>query len=1066
MIIQALTVSLTGAGAPGAGPSMTTVAGKGADGGAAPGGFAALLGRSPGGAMPARLNEQFGQLFGQDFSDVRIHTGEAAARAADAIHAQAFAIGRDIYFGAGRWDPNSPAGMALLGHELTHVAQEHGGARTISAKDVRAKGTYGTARAYWEDVGTRGVTQGGLRGNAKAAGAALMLAFADPLEVNTDGEAFDAALRGGIRRWGGKVSFDDPQRRTPAELWEFMDRTGGAQFNRAPPRGDFPGGAMATQQLQAWVRRRIEGGQRTTIEDLIHQAIVFNRGNATLAMGSLAEVFFDPNHRPWARSIHGMRGHLKDYYVFAGAYVGLQESAVVREAGKVGSAGNILGNPIAYTFGGLGIAAGGVWNGDRERAREGFRIAVSRWGPRDNWNKVREFSIGYRAAAEYTGADRRDLRPTSVPRILRKGLTVAGHDAFEQQALDNERAILRAMQGGPAPAGRPGYVALRASGRLARRTGVVATRQSRWDRFRAWVSETLDENRQFWDEVGVAGIQRGGVLGHAQAGLAAVFSGINQPELARAYVEGLGSGVVNGVKGVVNMVVHPIETAEGMYRLVVNFDETKAGLKEKVREYVEAASSDPEKFARMTGELVGQIEVALVGPKVIGGPKEVLGAVRTARNVLPRGRTLWYYTDEAGAAAIGRTGQVGRTGAAEVFATGLDPLLGGSRSLMGMFARNVFLGGRLDFVKKAGQLLPSVRLKGAFTHAVGFKGGQFRHIFFTEVENAVARAAKSVFPQYAASGPQQVQVVAQAILARRETLHALLDGAGMLGAGSNLIVGNTEVPFREVIESTLDYYGMGELLKKERSPAEQYLGDSPGERLRRGGRLGRAVDLLDEPGLPLELSVRNRLEAALGADLGAVRVHTGDAAERLAREIGAEAFTLGTKIFMGEGAWSPDTVEGLGTLVHEATHVVQAQQGRLAGPASPMRTRELETEAYARERAFVAGARGGAGGGGVASARPAPPPLVMREAPPAQEELPAPEAGPAAPTRALRKAAGGTANDPIQRVMESWSIAELSREEFLEQCTERVLELLREEVELDTERGATNMAWSYDLPLS
>ncbi|MCO5170785.1 MAG: DUF4157 domain-containing protein [Planctomycetes bacterium] len=1063
VIIRALTVTLSGAGDAGA-PSMVTVAGKGAGGGTAPTGFADLLARSAGSAMPARLNAQLGGLLGEDFGDVRIHTGEAAARAAAAIHAEAFAIGRDVYFGAGRWDPNSPRGVALLGHELTHVAQERGGAKTISAKEVRAKGdgVYGTARAYWEDVGTRGAGQGGIRGNAKAVGAAVMLAFADPLEVNTDAEQFEAALRGGMRRWGGKLSFDDPQRNSPQEVYDYFLRTGDAQFNRAAPRDDFPGGAKATQQLEEWLRRSTEGGGRVTLEALIHQAIIFNRGNVTLAMGSLAEILCKGSNRALAGRIQGLRGHKKDYYLFAGAFVGLQPSEVTRGVGAAGSAANIAGNPIVYSAGGLYEAGAGVFTSDAERRRKGLDLAKSRWGVADNWNKVREFGIGYRVAAEVTG------RGSGLPRVMRKGLVVAGHDAYEQQALQNERAILQAMQGGPAPAARPGYMALRASGRLARRTGVVSAK-GRWDRFKAYVSETLEQNRQFWDEVGVAGIQRGGVLGYTQAGLAAVFSGINQPELARAYVEGLGSGVVQGVKGVVNMVVHPIETAQGLYRMVVHFDETKAGLKEKVREYVEAASSDPEKFARMTGELVGQIEVALIGPKVIGGPKEVLGAVRTARNVIPRGRTLWYYTDDAGAAAIKGTGQVGRTGSASVFATPLDPLLGGSRSLMGMFARNVFLGGRLDFVKKAGQLLPSMRLKGAFTQAIGFKGGQFRHILFTEVETAVARVAKSAFPQYAASGPQQVQVVAQAILSRRETLHALLDGAGMLGSGSNMVVGNTEVPFREIIESTLDYYGMGELLKKERSPTEQYLGDSPGERLRRGGRLGRALEALEEPGLPLELSVRNRLEAALGADLGAVRVHTGDAAERLAREIGAEAFTLGNKIFMGEGAWRPDTVEGLGTLVHEATHVVQAQQGKLAGPATPMRTAALEAEAYARERAFVAGAR--AGGRPVtgplaaeAAARPAPPPLVVREAPPAQEELPAPEVG-AAPTRALRKAAGPS-KDPIQRVMDSWSVAELSREEFLEECTERVLELLREEAELDAERGATNLAWSYDLPLS
>lgn len=1087
VVIESLTVTVTGAAAPGASPSMVTVAGKGADSGQAPGGFGALLSRSAGTPLPQRLNEQLGALLGADFGDVRVHTGEAAARAASTINAEAFAIGRDVYFGAGRWDPTSPRGVALIGHELTHVAQARGGARSVSPRAAgavrrRQPGPFTAASRYWASAGDSGAAQGGVWGNAKAGGAALMQGLADPGGMGSDAEAFQAALVQAMIRHGGPLTFDDPQRKSWDEVQEFFDRTGDAAFNRAPPSGDFPGGAMATRQLTEWLKRRTEAGT-ITLDELIHQAIVSNTGNVTLAMGSLAEILCRGEHRALAGAkVQGLRGHKKDYYIFAGAFVGFQPSAVQRQLGKAGSLANIAGNPLLYGAVGAYDWLVGGWTGDVQRHEAGGRLALSRMGPRDNWNKVREFGIGYDVAAGLSG------------RVLKKeAFEVAGHDSFEQQALANERAILQAMQGGPSPSSagapgpgpgrRPGYVALRASARsarLSRRAGLIS-RKGRWERFKAAVSEELDSNREYWDEVGVAGIQRGGVLGHSQAMVAALFSGINQPELARAYVEGLASGAVTGAKGVVNMVVHPIETAEGMYRLVVHFDETKAGLKALVAEYVEACHSDPVKFARMTGELTGQIEVALIGPKVIGGPKEVLGAVRTARNVLPKGRTLWYYTDDVGAAAVapggvGRAGQIGRAGATEVFATPLDPLLGGSRSLMGMFARNVFLGGRLDFVRKAGQLLPQMRIKAAFTQAVGFKGGSFRHIFFTEVETALARAAKGVFPQYAAGGPQQVQVVAQAVLSRQETLHALLDGAGMLGTGSNIVINNTEVPFKDLIESTLEFYGLEAALKKERTPTERYLGDSPGERLRRGGRLGRALDLLDEPGLPLEHAVRSRLEQALGADLGDVRVHTGEAAEHLAREIGAEAFTIGNTIFMGEGAWRPETVEGLGTLVHEATHVMQDAQGRLAGPATPTRTQALEAEAYAHERAFVRGpaagpsraigglAGGPLGGGAAAPSRAEPPPMVVREAPPAQDDLPAPESAPV-PTLAMRKAASQEI-DPIQRVMDTWSVSEMSREEFLESCTERVLELMREEVEVDAERGATNLAWSYDAPLS
>ncbi len=54
---------------------------------------------------------------------VRIHTGQAADATARRFNADAVSFGRDIMFRAGRFAPDSAAGLGLLGHELTHVAQ-------------------------------------------------------------------------------------------------------------------------------------------------------------------------------------------------------------------------------------------------------------------------------------------------------------------------------------------------------------------------------------------------------------------------------------------------------------------------------------------------------------------------------------------------------------------------------------------------------------------------------------------------------------------------------------------------------------------------------------------------------------------------------------------------------------------------------------------------------------------------------------------------------------------------------------------------------------------------------
>jgi hypothetical protein len=60
--------------------------------------------------------------FGHDFGHVRVHADPAAASAASRWNAHAFTLNHNIHFGV-PYAPSTPAGEALLAHELTHVIQ-------------------------------------------------------------------------------------------------------------------------------------------------------------------------------------------------------------------------------------------------------------------------------------------------------------------------------------------------------------------------------------------------------------------------------------------------------------------------------------------------------------------------------------------------------------------------------------------------------------------------------------------------------------------------------------------------------------------------------------------------------------------------------------------------------------------------------------------------------------------------------------------------------------------------------------------------------------------------------
>jgi hypothetical protein len=74
-------------------------------------------------------------------------------------------------------------------------------------------------------------------------------------------------------------------------------------------------------------------------------------------------------------------------------------------------------------------------------------------------------------------------------------------------------------------------------------------------------------------------------------------------------------------------------------------------------------------------------------------------------------------------------------------------------------------------------------------------------------------------------------------------------------------------------------------------------------------------------GRPLDRAVRDFMEPRFGFDFSAVRVHTEEAAEAAATQLGARAFTAGGDVFFNAGQYRPSARSGLKLIAHELAHI-------------------------------------------------------------------------------------------------------------------------------------------------
>lgn len=79
-----------------------------------------------------------------------------------------------------------------------------------------------------------------------------------------------------------------------------------------------------------------------------------------------------------------------------------------------------------------------------------------------------------------------------------------------------------------------------------------------------------------------------------------------------------------------------------------------------------------------------------------------------------------------------------------------------------------------------------------------------------------------------------------------------------------------------------------------------------------------------------------QMNSAFGADFSAVRLHTDHDALQMNQALGARAFTHGRDVYLGQGAFDPQSHSDNRLLAHELTHVVQqgaAEANASTGPA-------------------------------------------------------------------------------------------------------------------------------------
>ena len=96
-----------------------------------------------------------------------------------------------------------------------------------------------------------------------------------------------------------------------------------------------------------------------------------------------------------------------------------------------------------------------------------------------------------------------------------------------------------------------------------------------------------------------------------------------------------------------------------------------------------------------------------------------------------------------------------------------------------------------------------------------------------------------------------------------------------------------------------------------------------------------AQELLCSQGQPLDAATRAFMEPRFGQDFSRVRLHADAVAEQSARDVNAEAYTIGNDVVFAAGQFAPETQQGRRLIAHELVHVVQQQRSQVTIQRQP-----------------------------------------------------------------------------------------------------------------------------------
>jgi len=99
-------------------------------------------------ALDAGTRSNMEGRFGFDFANVSIHADSDAAELTRDLGANAVTIGSDVYFGAGKFAPQTSGGSRLLAHELTHVVQNERAPSASSFSALSERGSSSEVEAH------------------------------------------------------------------------------------------------------------------------------------------------------------------------------------------------------------------------------------------------------------------------------------------------------------------------------------------------------------------------------------------------------------------------------------------------------------------------------------------------------------------------------------------------------------------------------------------------------------------------------------------------------------------------------------------------------------------------------------------------------------------------------------------------------------------------------------------------------------------------------------------------------------------------------------------------------